>query len=208
MKRTIRFRMFSAIAVLCCMGASGTAVSQDGSGSSRSAPSRATRPQTPEEFYANFWRYIAKPGAAYNTWKVLASENADDAIANPHGKTSRTYADKSAADDPTNLPIGAILVREDHDENGKRQSISVIYRVKDYDKDHGNWYWLRYQENGSVVRGPDNKAVAGKVTSCIDCHAKAKGNDFVFSNDHLKTEKESTSESTPKSDDANAKTKD
>jgi hypothetical protein len=25
--------------------------------------------------------------------------------------------------------------------------------------------------------------MAGKVASCIDCHAKAGGSDFVFSND-------------------------
>ena len=204
MKRTNRFGLLSAIAISCCIGANGTAVSQDGSGSSRSAPSRATRPQTPEEFYSNFWRYVAKPGAAYNTWKVLASENADEGVANPHGKTSRTYADKSAADDPMNLPIGSILVREDHDENGKRQSISVIYRVKDYDKDHGNWYWLKYLENGAVVRGPDNKVVAGKVTSCIECHAKAKDKDFVFSNDGLSSEKATGNNASPTASDTKA----
>ena len=107
-----------------------------------------------------------------------------------------------------NLPIGSILVREDHDENGKRQSISVIYRVKDYDKDHGNWYWLKYLENGSVVRGPENKAVAGKVASCIECHAKANDTDFVFSNDGLKIDKVPTDQSTPKSSDGKTSAKD
>ncbi len=153
-----------------------------GSGSSRSDPQRATRPQTPDEFYQSFWAHLVKKDAAYNTWKVLAREKTDDGIENPHSANSKTYANKIAADDPANLPAGSILVREDYDENNKRTGFNVLYRVKDYDKEHGNWYWLKYGPDGTVARTPDKKAVAGKVTSCIDCHTKAGGKDFVFSN--------------------------
>ena len=207
MKPIYRQTFVSALVVVVLLigGTSNLVFSQtDGSGSSRSSPARATRPQTPAEFYSNFWRYLAKPGAAYNTWKVLTPEKNDGVISNPHGESSKTFADKTAADDAINLPIGSILVREDHDEGSKRQSISVMYRVKGYDKDQGNWYWLKYQQNGSIVRDSNKKAVAGKVASCIECHAKAKGRDFVFSNDHLQIENEATAESTSKSSDANA----
>ena len=91
--------------------------------------------------------------------------------------------------------MGSILVREDYDDTGKRKSISVMYRVKDFDKDRGNWYWLKYSETGSIARGAGNKAMAGKMTSCVDCHTKAGGNDFVFSNDVIDSAKE------PKTDD-------
>ncbi len=154
-----------------------------GSGSSRVDAPRATRPQTPDEFHSAFWSHIVKPGAAYNTWKALAREKTDDGVENPHSTVSQTYANKVAADDPKNLPIGSVLVREDYDDKRKRLSISVMYRVKAYDKDHGNWYWIKYLENGAVARGKDNKPVAGKVASCSDCHAKATGKDFAFSND-------------------------
>lgn len=170
------------VVALCLLAGAAIAYSQ-GSGSSRSDPARATRPQTPEEFYDTFWRYLVKKDAAYNTWKALDHEPLKDEVENPHGTVSRTYANEVAAKDPVNLPAGSILVREDYDEKRKRQSVSVLYRVKDYDKDHGNWYYLRFTETGSVVKGKDNKALAGKVTSCIECHAKAGGKDYVFSND-------------------------
>ena len=162
---------------------------QAGSGSSRSDPARATRPQTPEEFYDTFWRYLVKKDAAYNTWKVLEHEPPKDEVENPHGTVSRTYANEVAAKDPENLPLGSILVREDYDDKRKRQSISVMYRVKDYDKEHGNWYYLRFNETGALMKGKDTKPLAGKVTSCIECHGQAGGKDFVFSNDALKTDK-------------------
>lgn len=159
-----------------------------GSGSSRVDPPRATRPQTPDEFHTSFWNHIVRQDAAYNTWKVLKRDQGEDAADNPHGTLTPTYANKVAADDPKNLPIGSVLVREDYDDKRKRLSISVMYRVKAYDKDHGNWYWIKYLENGTVVRGKDNKPLAGKVASCSECHAKANDKDFVFSNDVAKSD--------------------
>ncbi len=162
---------------------------QQGSGSSRSDPVRITRPQTPDEFYNTFWQHLVKKDAGYNTWTGLPQEKVDDTVENPHGTVSKTFANKIAADDPKKLPVGSILVREDYDELRKRLSISVMYRVKDYDKEHADWYWLKYQTNGSIVRGADQKAVAGKVASCIACHGKATGQDFVFANDRPHTAK-------------------
>jgi len=50
----------------------------------------------------------------------------------------------------------------------------------------GDWYWVKYNADGSVAK-TDKEAgstkIAGKVGKCIDCHADAKGNDFVFFND-------------------------
>lgn len=174
-----------------------TVAFSQGSGSSRIDAPRATRPQTPDEFHNSFWGHIVKKDAAYNTWKVLSHEKPEDGVENPHSTVSQTYANKIAADDPRNLPVGSILVREDYDDKRKRLSISVMYRVKAYDKDHGNWYWIKYLENGSVARGTDNKVVAGKMTSCSDCHGKALGKDFVFSNDTLKSEKDEKSDDPP-----------
>lgn len=177
------------LSITLALVAGWTAVAfSQGSGSSRVDPPRATRPQTPDEFHASFWSHICRQDAAYNTWKVLKWEKAEDGIENPHGAVTPTYANKVAADDPKTLPIGSVLVREDYDDKRKRLSISVMYRVKAYDKDHGNWYWIKYLENGTVVRGKDNKPLAGKIASCSECHSKANDKDFVFSNDSAKGE--------------------
>jgi hypothetical protein len=196
MKPSSIFILASTVAGFGFLASTELAHSQ-GSGSSRVTPSttgragqqgtviqsQPSRPQTPDEFYAALWNFIAKKDAAYNTWNVLDRSAADESTENPHSSISRTYMNKIAVGDPSALPLGTILVREDYDGNRKRTAINVMYRVKDFDKEHGNWYWLKYQENGSIVRDENGKAVAGKVTSCIECHAKAGANDFVFSND-------------------------
>ncbi len=64
------------LALTLTAGWSTSAFSQ-GSGSSRSDPPRATRPQTPEEFFSSFWSYLVKKDAAYNTWKDIGRGKTD-----------------------------------------------------------------------------------------------------------------------------------
>jgi hypothetical protein len=158
-----------------------------GSGSSRSAPERATRPPTPDEFYASFWKHLNKPESPYQKWDALPGKNDLHEGAAPHGAFLRTYANKTAARDPKALPYGSVLVTENYDKDKKTlKDVTVMYRSKGADPQHGDWYWLKYLPDGSIARTPEQegkKAIAGKVASCIECHSKAGGRDLVFSND-------------------------
>jgi hypothetical protein len=150
-----------------------------------------TQPQaralTAEEFYQSLWRYLVREQSPYTRWPSLPGKAGPRKAESPHGPFVRTYANTVAAADPGNLPYGSILVLEDYTEDQKqRTGINILYRVKGYDPKNGDWYWMKYLENGTVVRSPASeggKPVAGRVMACIDCHRKAGGNDFVFSND-------------------------
>lgn len=158
-----------------------------GSGSSRSAPERATRPPTPDEFYASFWKHLNKPEIPYKKWESLPGKKQLREGAVLHGVFVRTYANKTAAGDPKALPYGSILVTENYEKDKKTlRDITVMYRSKGTDPQHGDWYWLKYLPDGTIARTPEKegkKAIAGKVSSCIECHAKARGKDLVYSND-------------------------
>lgn len=160
---------------------------QEGSGSSRAAPPRATRPPTPDEFYASFWKHLNKPETPYRKWESLPGKKDLREGAAPHGEFVRTYANKTASGDPKSLPYGSILVAENYDKDKKTlRDVSVMYRSKGADPQHGDWYWLKYLPDGSIARTPEKegkKAIAGKVASCIECHSKAEGKDLVYSND-------------------------
>jgi hypothetical protein len=171
-----------------------TAVAQ-GSGSSRISPSRPPKRATPQEFARQFWTYLVAGKTPYKQWTKpwdQVTENADS----PHGARGQAVFVNSIAKRDLKKPArGAVLVLEDYDQDKKLHSISVMYRVAGSDPKHQDWYWLRYLENGSLDKiqtaaGP--RPVAGRVASCIECHAKAGGNDYIFSNDVAPAEENQT----------------
>jgi|SRR6516162_2922216 hypothetical protein len=158
-----------------------------GSGSSRAAPPRTTRPQTPEEFHESFWKYLNRTESPYRKWSGVPGKSDMQKGEEPHGAFTRTYLNKIAADDFEKLPLGSILVTENYDKDKKTlKDITVMYRSKGADPQHNDWYWLKYLPNGSIARTSEKegkKPIAGKVASCIDCHSKAAGKDLAYSND-------------------------
>lgn len=162
-----------------------------GFGSSRAAPPRATRPPTPEEFQRSFWKYLNRQESPYNQWSSIPGKEGLQTGEPPHGKFTKTYANKVAAGDLKKLRLNSILVTENYAADQKTlQDITVMYKVKGTDPQHNDWYWLKYQPDGAIARTPDNegkKPIAGQVASCIECHSKAAGTDFVFSNDPAET---------------------
>lgn len=172
---------------LVCVALRRDTAAQEGSGSSRSSPPRATRPMTPDEFCQAFWKHLTRPESSYKKWEAPPGRGGLRAGGAPHGEFVRTYANKTATGDMKKLPYGAILVAESYEKNQKTLTgVAVMYRSKGADPEHGDWYWLNYLPDGTIARTPDNegkKPIAGKVASCIACHARAGEKDFVYSND-------------------------
>jgi hypothetical protein len=169
-----------------------------GSGSSRASPPRETRPPTPEEFHVGFWKYLNRTESPYKKWAGLPGKSGMQKGEDPHGEFTKTYLNKVVADDFDRLPLGAIVVTENYEKDKKTlKDITVMYRSKGADPKHNDWYWLKYLPNGSIARTSEKegkKPIAGKVASCIDCHTKAGGSDFLFSNDAEPEPKPATEE--------------
>ncbi len=71
------------------------------------------------------------------------------------------------------------------------KSITVMLRRDQYDPEHDNWYYVKYDPEGGVMKNPKGIALAGKVgkgsnQGCIACHKNAPGGDYVFNNDRYK----------------------
>ncbi|WP_440996826.1 cytochrome P460 family protein [Arhodomonas sp. SL1] len=70
------------------------------------------------------------------------------------------------------------------------QSVTVMYRRDGYDPDNQDWFWAKYQPDGSLERNPKDMPLAGRVAKgadqgCIACHTAAPGEDYVFNNDRF-----------------------
>ena len=153
-----------------------------GSGSSRATPSPPRQPTT-EEFADSFWKFINRTESPYQKWQVAESD-APQGVSDEHHGPGKTYLNGVANKDREKLPVGSILVRPQYGPDGKElQSINVMYRIKSSDSDKLDWYWLRYLPDGAIAKTSGtsgDRAVAGRVRSCIECHQKAAGGDFVF----------------------------
>lgn len=58
-------------------------------------------------------------------------------------------------------------------DSAKFVALSVMYKIKGYNPEGGDWFWVKYSPDGKVE-------ASGKVKGCIDCHSKQKDNDYIF----------------------------
>lgn len=69
------------------------------------------------------------------------------------------------------------------------ESVTVMYRRETgYDPDNANWFWAKYNPDGSLQTNPQGMQLAGRVAKgmdqgCIACHQRAPGDDYVYSHD-------------------------
>ncbi len=124
------------------------------------------------------YNYITKENN-YKKWKGWPGKDALYPGREPHGSLLTTYVSDDAfsaiRDKKGTLPHGSIIVKENYNEDAVLMGITVMYKVKGYDAGHNDWFWARYS-NGEML-------AEGKATECIDCHAKRKDNDYLWTED-------------------------
>ncbi|MBE0414542.1 cytochrome P460 family protein [Yoonia sp.] len=116
----------------------------------------------------------------------------------PHGMMLETFYDVGTINGHT----GDLIVKRNFgpegvsaDEvlanpEGHLGAYTVMFRREaGYDPENLNWFWARYNPDGSVSQNPMGMALAGRVAKgmdegCIACH-QAAADDMVFTSDHL-----------------------
>jgi cytochrome P460 len=95
----------------------------------------------------------------------------------PHGVFHRIYVNRTllAALPIARLsaPDGALIVKDNLNAARQLDSITVMAKIDGYDPENGNWYWAKYEPDGTVQ-------VAGALSGCITCHEGVAANDYVI----------------------------
>lgn len=143
---------------------------------------------TAEQFQSAFWNYLTKSKSRYRKWRAFPGSTTDIYEGtSPHGAYLRLFANHKARTNPEELPHGSIIVKENYAKDQRTlKAVTVMYRSPGYDPAHKDWYWIKYNPDGSVAKTPPDKGskpIAGRFQSCIQCHADAGGGDFAFVND-------------------------
>ena len=120
--------------------------------------------------------YITKTNP-YQSWALFPGKDKFYKGAHPHGALLTTYVNdialKGINDKVEMLADGAIIVKENYMPDKKLGAVTVMYRVKGYNAEAGDWFWSKYSAAGMIAK-------EGKVAGCIGCHTAAITNDWVF----------------------------
>src|SRR5262245_21195691 len=138
-----------------------------------------------EQEASSLWLQIA----GRDGWPAFAGYDGFFENGAPHGAFGRLFVNTIAAEDPTALPIGSVIVKHDYvdQDEGALDSITMIARIDNFNPEAGDWFWARFELDGSLSTDDDGRPLAGKIgmggeMGCIPCHQSAPGADFVFLN--------------------------
>jgi len=122
--------------------------------------------------------YIVKynPYAKWNLWpkKGRLYKGTE-----PHGALLTTFVNDTAyysIKNKTGMADGSIIAKENYSADKRFGALTVMYKIKGYDPEAGDWFWAKYAPDGKVE-------ASGKVKACIDCHGKKKDNDYIMTGD-------------------------
>ncbi len=125
---------------------------------------------------ATVYKFITEKDP-YTKWPLWPGKGKLYKGQHPHGAFLTTYVSKKAVKTIEkkrgSFPNGTIIVKENYMPDKKLAAVTVMYRVKGYDPDAGDWFWAKYKADGTIEK-------EGKVKGCIDCHSAQIMNDWVF----------------------------
>lgn len=111
------------------------------------------------------WAYLQE--VDYRGWELWPGKGELYEGTEPHGMRLTTYLNGAAHDALTTgsgpMPNGAIIVKENYRPDSTLAAVTVMYSAEGYDAEHNDYFWAKYQTDGSVD-------AAGRVQSCISCH--------------------------------------
>jgi len=120
----------------------------------------------------DLWNYITKE-SPYTQWKFWDDHQGMIKGRAPHGPFHKVYVnDKAYTSTKPPLNYGAIQVKENYNKAKVLKAITVMYKVKGYNPDDGDWFWVKYSPKGKAKP-------YGKPSGCIGCHGTRAANDFV-----------------------------
>lgn len=122
-----------------------------------------------------FWTHVSETDP-YTEWGVWPGFEELQEGQSPHGAYVRIYANDiamTAAKKDEEMPDGAIIMKENYNEERELVALTPMYRAEGFNPEGGDWFWAKY--------GPEGEDMAsGKVKGCIDCHARVKNRDWRF----------------------------
>lgn len=122
------------------------------------------------------WKYITSDHP-YTNYKIWPGKKEFYKGTHPHGAILRTFVNSEAyetiSEKRGSFPNGSIIVKENYSPEKKLMAVTVMYKIKGYNPSANDWFWVKYDSKGGILKEE-------KVKGCIGCHSSKKDNDYVF----------------------------
>ena len=133
----------------------------------------ATHAQMPAPDPDALWNYITRENP-YPRWQSWPDHQGMRPGKAPHGSLHKVFVNEQALKSVRwPLQSGAIEVKENYSPEKELLGLTVMYKVRGYNPDGGDWFWANYSPSGKVQK-------YGKPAGCIGCHGIKSYNDFVM----------------------------
>ncbi|MDA2918996.1 cytochrome P460 family protein [Desulfobacterota bacterium AH_259_B03_O07] len=135
----------------------------------------------PEKMASKLWNKM-QTDDYQNTWKMWPGRTAFYKGTPPHGALLTTYLNSKAYNaiekKEKELPYRSIIIKENYMPDKKLGAITVMKRVKGFNPDAGDWFWVKFAPDGkpmTMEKDGMTMSLAGKVPGCIGCHTASTG---------------------------------
>ncbi len=116
-------------------------------------------------------------GNPYKNWMLWPGTTNMSEGTEPHGAFISVYINETAfwsLKEMKGFRNNSIVLKENFNKDKQLEALTVMYKVKGYNPEGGDWFWAKYDKNHNLIS-------EGKIVSCLDCHSDATTNDYVFS---------------------------
>ena len=122
------------------------------------------------------WTYITKT-SPYTKWGFWDDHKGMQEGDQPHGSFHKVFVNTIGLESKgTMLENGAIQVKENYTAEKKLAAITVMYKVKGYNPEAGDWFWVKFSPQGMAKP-------FGTPKGCVSCHNGRADNDFLMVHD-------------------------
>jgi len=128
-----------------------------------------------------FANKVWKAMDGYEKWVVKSEMMPGNS---PHGKFIKVYYNVINID---KKPYHIIIKDNFTPEKELAAVIVMVQREDGYDTDNMNWFWVKYNPDGTISENDMKMAMAGRVAKgmdmgCIACHKAPPDGDYLFIN--------------------------
>jgi hypothetical protein len=128
-----------------------------------------------------------QPETSYSVVKAEPDTTGAAIWAHLHGMLLTTYVNdvalRAIRGGASEMPAGAIIVKENYMPNRQIAAITTMYKRDGYNSEHNDWFFTKHLPGGDLDKMEMNgmsMPMEGRLPGCQNCHLAKRDNDYLY----------------------------